>query len=54
MELCWFFKPLYVIMEEVPDVANANTNVMPFITGGFQEKAGTDGYSSSYHVEEAV
>ena len=41
MELCWFYKPLYVLMEEVPDVAS-KTNVMDFICAGYKQK----GYQS--------
>ena len=35
MELCWFYKPLYVLMEEVPDVVGVvqelNSSVGPLI-----------------------
>jgi DNA (cytosine-5)-methyltransferase 1 len=37
MEVCFFFKPLYILMEEVPDVASKG-NVMEFICSGYEAK----------------
>uniref|UniRef100_A0A7S4GPC2 DNA (cytosine-5-)-methyltransferase n=1 Tax=Eutreptiella gymnastica TaxID=73025 RepID=A0A7S4GPC2_9EUGL len=37
MEVCWFYRPLYVLMEEVPDVASKG-NVVEFIRGGYKSK----------------
>ena len=37
VQVCFFFKPLYILMEEVPDVASKG-NVMEFICSGYEAK----------------